>query len=139
MALPAERTNGQIRIDPVDRAGIQRAVGFGHDAAERDGLGGEWLLDPASFRFCTLACGVRLGMQLGAHLACQAGDRTQAEDVRRIALIGASNPFAVASHERVLRLRAGAVGAALRVTAEAAERVGTSGSSEVDATQSGRV
>src|SRR4029453_9159892 len=58
---------------------------------------------------------------------------------RGIALIRTSGPLAVPSHEGVLRLRAGSIGAALRVTAEARERVGTSRRAEMDAAQPGRV
>src|SRR5262249_36343219 len=139
MALPAERTDRQVRIDAVDTTGVECPLGSGRDAAERDGLGGERLLDPVSLRLGALADRVRLRAQLGAHLARQASNRAEPEDVRRIALIRASGPLAVPSHEGVLRLRAGSIGAALRVTAEARERVGTSRRAEMDATQPGRV
>src|SRR5262249_60975795 len=127
------------RIDAFDATVVECSVGTGCDAAERDGLGGERLLDPASLRLGSLADRVRLRAQLGAHLARQAGNRAETENVRRIALIRTSGPLAVPSHERVLRLRAGSIPAALRVTAEASERVGTSRRAEMDATQPGRV
>ena len=59
--------------------------------------------------------------------------------MRRVALIGAAGALAVAAEEGVLRLRAGAVGPALRVTAEAAEGVGTAGQPALDASQLRRV
>src|SRR5437763_4242541 len=59
--------------------------------------------------------------------------------MRGVALIGAGRPRAVATHERVLRLRAGTVGPALRVTAEASERVGSARASLVNATRVRRV
>src|SRR5437870_8908733 len=55
--------------------------------------------------------------------------------MRGIALIRADRPLAVAPEERVLRLRAGSVGAALRMTAEACEGIGSPGQTLMDATQ----
>src|SRR4030095_10331956 len=55
--------------------------------------------------------------------------------MRSVAWIRHGGSLAVAPHERVLRLRAGSIGAALRMTAEASERVGTSGLAQMDATQ----
>ena len=139
MALPSERTNRQIGIDPFDRTGVERAVGLGRDAAERDALRGQRLLDGTLFGLGSGAGGVRLGAQLGAHLPRQTGDRPEPEHLRGIALIGGARPLAVAAHERVLRLRPGAVGSALRVAAEACECVGPSGRAQVHTAQARRV
>ena len=106
---------------------------------ERDRLGDERLLDLVSLGLRALACGIHLGTQVGAHLARQAGDRTESEHGWGIALVRAGRALAVAAHERVLRLGARAVGSALRVTAEAPEGVGTAGRALLDATQPGRV
>src|SRR5262249_40453948 len=135
MALPAERTDRQIRIDTLDTPGVHGPVWPGRDPADRAGFGVQRCLDPVSFCLGPLADCVRLGAQLATHLARQAGNRAETEDVRWIALIRASGSLTVPAHERVLRLRAGSIGAALRVTAEASEGVGTSRSSEMDATQ----
>src|SRR5207247_9774256 len=113
-------------------------VGVGADAAERDTLRDERLLHAVSLRPRALAGACRLGLQLGAHLAREAGDRTEAEEMRRIALIRAAGTLAVAAHERVLRWRAGAVDAALRMAAEAPEGVRPSGRAQVDATEARR-
>src|SRR5439155_24567716 len=115
------------------RAGVERAVRSGDDPTERDALGSERLLDPVSFRSGALGGGRCLGVQLGAHLAGEERHRTHAEEVRRIALIRAARPLAVAPQERVLRLRAGAVGPALGMTAEAAEGIRPSGKPLMDA------
>jgi hypothetical protein len=48
-----------------------------------------------------LARGVALRAQLGAHLARQARDGSQPEDVRRIALIRTAKGVAVPAHEGV--------------------------------------
>src|SRR5206468_1685115 len=72
---------------------------------------------------------------LAAHLARETGNRTQTEEMRGIALIRAGGPLTVAPEERILRLRAGAVGPALRMTAEAGEGVGSPGQTAMDATQ----
>ena len=90
MALPAKRTDRQVRIDAFDGAGVHRAVGVGADAAERDALRDERLLHAVSLRPRALACARRLGLQLGAHLAREAGDRTEAEEMGSIALIRAA-------------------------------------------------
>src|SRR5262249_22661886 len=139
MALPAERTDREVRIDAFDGPGVQRPVRFCRDAPEGDALAGQRLLDPASLRLRPCARGVGLGVQLGAHLARQTGVRTEPEPLGRIALIGSAGLLAVAAHEGVLRLRAGSVGSALRVTAEASERIWPSGRAEVDAAQPGHV
>src|SRR5262245_56192245 len=55
--------------------------------------------------------------------------------MRGIPLIRARRALAVAEEEPVLRLRAGAVGSSLRVTAEARERVGAARATRMDATQ----
>src|SRR5262249_12613449 len=109
------------------------------DATERDALAGQRLLDPVSLRLRPRACSVGLGVQLTAHLARQTGDRTEPEHLGRIALIRSGGLLAIAAHEGVLRLRAGPVGSALRVTAEASERIRPSGRAEVDAAQPGHV
>ena len=124
VSLPAEGPDGQIAIDALDAAGVEGAVGLGGDAAEGDALGRQVALDAAAFRTGARARRGRLGAELGAHLARQRRDRTDAEEMRRIALVRARDPLAVAAEERVLGLRPGAVGSALRVTAEAPERVG---------------
>ena len=59
--------------------------------------------------------------------------------MRRIALVRARGALAVAAQERVLRLRARAVGSAFRVAAEAAESVGAAGEPVLDASQARRV
>jgi len=71
-------------------------------------------------------CPGRVGLlvQIRAHLARETGDGTETEDDGRVPLVGPLCALAVAAHERVLRLRAGSVGPALRVTAETRERVG---------------
>ena len=59
MALPAERTDRQVRIDALDRRVVERAVGLGGDAAERDALAwSSGLLDAVSLRLRALARGV---------------------------------------------------------------------------------
>src|SRR5439155_16394850 len=102
-------------------------------------LGGEGLLHAASFRSRPLASARRLRLQLGAHLAREARDWTETEEMRRIALIRADGALAVAPQEGILRLRAGAVGPALRVAAEASEGIGPPCRPLVDATQARRV
>ena len=139
MTFPAEGTDRQVRVDTFDRRGVERAVGLRRYLSEGDGLGRQRLLDPVSFRLRAFARRVSLRAQLGAHLARQARDRPQAEDEGRIALVRACRARAVAAHERVLRLRAGAVGPTLRVAAEASEGVGTARRPQMDATQRGRV
>ena len=140
MSLPAERTDRQIRVDALDCAGSRACR---RARRRRDRTRPPWWSSgcstacPSALR--ALARGLRLGVQLGAHLARQAGDRTEAEDVRGIALIRAAGALAVAAQKRVLRLRARAVGSALRVTAEAPEGVGPAGRALVDATQLRRV
>src|SRR5262249_13629693 len=59
--------------------------------------------------------------------------------LRRIALIRAAEALAVTAHEGVLGLRAGTVGAAFRVTAEAPERIRPSRLAHLDTLQPGRV
>ena len=126
MALPAERTDRQIRVDALDAAGVERAVGLGGDAAERDALGGQRLLDAAPFRLARSRARVAASACSSALISrARHGDRTEAEDVRRDCADPRCRALAVAAQERVLRLRAGAVGSALRVTAEAAEGVGS--------------
>src|SRR5262249_5094762 len=133
VTLPAERTNDQVGVDALDAAVVDGAVGLGRDVSEPDTFRRERLLDPVTFHLCPRARGVGLPPQLGAHLACQARDRPEAEDLRGVALVRAAGLRTVSAHERVLRLRAGAVGSSLRVTAEAAERIGPAGRAQVDA------
>src|SRR5437870_3716044 len=84
MSFPAERTDREVWIDPLHRVVLERAVRLGRDAAERDALGGERLLDPVPFRLRPLASGRRLCPQLTAHLARETRDRTETEEVWRI-------------------------------------------------------
>src|SRR2546428_10186459 len=135
MPFPAKWTDRQIRVDPSHRAVAERAVRPGGDATERDALGDERLLDPVPVRLRSLANARRLRLQLAAHLTREAGNRTQTEEVRGIALIRAAGPFTVAPEERILRLRAGSVGPALRMAAEAGEGVGSPGQASMDALQ----
>src|SRR5437870_11653832 len=109
MSLPAEWTDRKIRIDAFHRAVLECAVRVGSDATERDPLGGERLLYPMPLRLRVLASARRLCLQLAAHLARQAGNRTETEEMRGIALIRCAGPLAVAPQERVLRLRAGPI------------------------------
>src|SRR5436190_3018162 len=135
MSLPAKWTDRQIRVDTFHRAVVERTVRPGGDATERDALGAERLLDPVALRFRALANARRLCLQLATHLARETGNRTQTEEMRGIALIRAAGPFTVAPEERILRLRAGSVGPALRMTAEACEGIGSPGQTAMDAMQ----
>jgi len=74
-------------------------------------------------------------VEIRGHLARQQRDRSQAQEVRGVALMAAAGPLAIAEEERVLRLRAGAVGPTLRVTAEAPESVGAAGRTSVNAAE----
>src|SRR5439155_24328598 len=75
------------------------------------------------------------GLQMATHLARGTGSRTATEEMWGIALIRAAGPLAVPPEECVLRLRAGSVGPALRMTAEACEGIGSPGQTLMDATQ----
>src|SRR6185295_16041724 len=75
MSLPAEGTDGQVRVDPAQRTRVDGAVGSRDDATERDTFGGECLLDPASLRAGLVADGRRLRTELGAHLSGEQLDR----------------------------------------------------------------
>src|SRR5207253_5329060 len=81
----------------------------------------------------------RLRLQLGAHLAREARNRTETEEMGGIALVRAADPLAVAPQERILRLRAGAIEPALRMAAETSEGVGPPGRPAMDATEPRRV
>ena len=59
-------------------------------------------------------------------------------DVEAQNQVGTARPLAVTAQEGILRLRAGAVDAALRMAAEAPEGVGPSGRAQVDATEARR-
>src|SRR5262245_39378298 len=59
--------------------------------------------------------------------------------MRCVALIGTAEALAVAAQERILRLHAGAVGAAFRMAAEASERIGSAARAAVHATELRRV
>src|SRR4029077_13250647 len=137
--LPAERTDGQIPVDAFHPTVVDRPVGVGGDMTEPDALGRERLLDPAPFRLCPLASACGLLLQLSAHLAREAGDRADTEEMRGVPLVRTGGPLAVAPHERVLRLRARTVGPALRMAAEASEGIRSSRQTLVDATQPRRV
>src|SRR5262249_61947434 len=117
------------------RTGVDVAVRVGGDVTERDALGGEGLLHRVSVGLRPLARLRRLLLELRAHLARQARDRTEAEKMRGVPLVRGAGPLAVAAQERVLRLRAGAVDPALRMAAEAAEGVGAARRSLMDATR----
>src|SRR5207247_9743510 len=125
MSLPAKWTDRQIRVDTFHRTVVERTVRPGSDATERDALAGERLLDPVPLRLRSLANARRLCLQLAAHLARETGNRTQTEEMRGIALIRAAGPLTVAPEERILRLRAGSVGPALRMAAEAGAGLGS--------------
>src|SRR5262249_51043744 len=118
VSLPAKWTDGEVLVDALDPIVAHRAVALSSDVAERDRLGDVRLLDLVSRGLRALPGGLHLGTQGGAHLVREAGDRTEADDRRRIALIRPGGAHTVAAHERVLRLRPRAVGPALRVTAE---------------------
>src|SRR5581483_2945565 len=139
VALPAEGAHRQVAIDALDRAIVERAVRRGDDAAEGDALRRQALLDRLVGRASAIARAVGLAAELRAHLAREERDRTEAEEMRRVALIGHRAALAVAAEERVLRLRARAVRSALRVAAEAAERIGPAGRAPVHALQLRRV
>src|SRR5262249_45618078 len=113
MSLPAEGTNYQVAVDAFDGTVVERAVGAGGNAAERDTLRRQQLLDAMAVRLGARGGGCRLGVQICAHLARQRRHRPETQDMRSIALVGTTGALAVAAQEGILRLRAGAVRAAL--------------------------
>src|SRR5262245_4893847 len=139
MTLPAEGTHDQVGGDALHGARVEGAVRLRRDPTERHTLGRERFLDALTLR---LRLRLRLGrgrLQCGAHLARETRDRTNAEHLRRVALVCTDDPLAIPTEERVLRLRTRAVGAALRMAAEAGERVRATRCTTLDAMQLGCV
>jgi len=138
MTFPAKRANRQIVIDAFDAAIVHGAVARDGGAAERDALRRQRLHDATAVRLRAIARRRYFALQLGAHLAREQRDRSQPEQVRRISLVCSDDAFAVAAQERILCLRARPVGPALRMAAEAAERIRASSGAEMDAPKSRR-
>ena len=121
--LPAERLDHQIGIDADHVARVHLPIGVRQDPPERHAV-------CAQIDLHRLAELRRLGPRLIAlepehqrHLRAERLHQPAALERGCVPLVGARVPIAVAAHQRILRVRSGAVRPAHRVTAGAGERI----------------